>query len=225
MKKILSKFLYLINKYFTYRKYFSLYKTFKEFTMIDTNTYVGNLKLASKYKNENGVVVECGVWKGGMIAGIAKILGNNFNYYLFDSFEGLPNAKEIDGKNALLWQSDIGSEFYFDNCKISMELCDKAMKKAEIINYQIKKGWFSDSLLSFNEEITILRLDGDWYESTYICLKYLFPKVIKNGIIIIDDYYMWDGCSKAVHDYLSETKSPNRIRMTKEGICYILKES
>ena len=99
------------------------------------------------------------------------------------------------------------------------------MKKAEIDNYQIIKGWFSESLPSFKEEITILRLDGDWYKSTYTCLQYLFPKVVKNGIIIIDDYYMWDGCSKAVHDYLSEIKSPFRIRMTKEGICYMLKES
>lgn len=41
--------------------------------------------------------MECGVWRGGMIASISEILGNNREYYLFDSFEGLPQAKEIDG--------------------------------------------------------------------------------------------------------------------------------
>jgi hypothetical protein len=44
-----------------------------------------------------------------------------------------------------------------------------------------------------------------------ICLEYLFPKVIKGGLIILDDYHVWDGCSKALHDYLSKYKCSERI--------------
>jgi len=57
-----------------------------------------------------------------------------------------------------------------------------------------------------------------------ICLKHFYPKVATGGVIIIDDYPTWDGCSRAVHDYLSEIKSQSRIsRGVKYGVAYIIK--
>ena len=89
-------------------------------------------------------------------------------------------------------------------------------------NYHLVKGFFSETLPGFRASISLLRLDGDWYESTYDCFKYLYPQVQEGGLIIIDDYFSWDGCCKAVHDYLSATKSSSRIR-TKDSLCYIIK--
>ena len=54
------------------------------------------------------------------------------------------------------------------------------------------------------ESISLLRLDTDWYESTKHELTHLFPRLSKNGIIIIDDYGHWRGCKKAVDEYFSE---------------------
>ena len=65
------------------------------------------------------------------------------------------------------------------------------------------KGWFEDTVPAFAdycEDISILRLDGDLYNSTYVCLKYLYPKVIKGGLVIIDDWAL-PGCRSAVDDY------------------------
>jgi hypothetical protein len=87
----------------TYR----LYEKYSSYTMIPKNTFIENLKLCRNLSTIHGCVVECGVWRGGMIASIAEILGKDRNYYLFDSFEGLPEAKEIDGKDALAWQRNI----------------------------------------------------------------------------------------------------------------------
>jgi hypothetical protein len=67
-------------------------------------------------------------------------------------------------------------------------------------------------------------LDGDWYDSTMDCLANLFNKVNKGGIIIVDDYYVWDGCSRAVHDYLSKNNLTEKIRQSEAGICYIIKD-
>ncbi len=94
------------------------------------------------------------------------------------------------------------------------------------VKYKCIKGWFSETLKDVTGigEIALLRLDGDWYESTMDCLVALFPKVIENGIIIIDDYYAWTGCSRAVHDYLSSAQSASRIYMTPQGIAYIVKK-
>jgi O-methyltransferase len=91
--------------------------------------------------------------------------------------------------------------------------------------WRIVKGWFDNTLANyqFADEILILRLDGDWYDSTLCCLYNLFPKVRKGRIIIIDDYYTWEGCSKAVHDYLHSKNSSSQIRQWHNNVAYIVK--
>jgi O-methyltransferase len=207
--------------------YDKTYADFSSFTMIPREAYVDNLGLIEKEKQDlpSGCIVECGVWRGGMIASIATIMGNGYNYFLFDSFEGLPKAKEIDGQAAIDWQADTDSNWYFDNCKAEESYAEAAMKKAGISNYKLVRGWFSDTLpgYSFGEKICILRLDGDWYESTMDCLVNLYPLVEEKGLIIIDDYYAWEGCARAVHDYLSSNSLSARIRQFNNNICYIIK--
>jgi O-methyltransferase len=215
----------LINEKIEFASLKKVYHKFKDYTMIPEKTYLDNLRLCRGFKNKKGVVVECGVWRGGMTAGISEILGNDFEYYLFDSFEGLPQAQDIDGKAANAWQQDTKSPIYFDNCKAEIDFAINAMKLSNCSNYHIVKGWFKDTLPGFNftQPINILRLDGDWYESTMQCLENLYPKLAQNGLIIIDDYYAWDGCTRAVHDYLSKNELPDRINQTKNGVCYIIK--
>jgi hypothetical protein len=68
--------------------------------------------------------------------------------------------------------------------------------------------------------IAILRLDGDWYDSTLVVLRSLWQFMAPNGVVIIDDYYAWDGCSRAVHDFLYDIKSTARLKQS-HGICII----
>jgi len=93
------------------------------------------------------------------------------------------------------------------------------------VDYKIIKGWFDQSVGSNppGEAIAVLRLDGDWYESTMVCLEKLFPLVKEGGLVIIDDYFAWDGCSRAVHDYLSRIQSTSRIRQSPAGLAYLVK--
>jgi O-methyltransferase len=207
------------------KKLASIYEKYREFTMIQKDDFVACLKLVSEFNNIPGAIVECGVWRGGMIAGMAEIMGVERDYYLFDSFEGLPPAKEIDGKGAIAWQKDINSPGYYNNCKAEMEWAERAMKMANVPNPILIKGWFEKTVpgYSFNKPIAVLHLDGDWYDSTMICLENLFSKVVKGGLIILDDYYVWEGCSKAVHDYLSSNKRSERIERAYSSGCYLIK--
>jgi O-methyltransferase len=66
-----------------------------------------------------------------------------------------------------------------------------------------------------------LRLDGDWYDSTLVVLESLFKHLAPDGIVIVDDYYAWDGCSRAVHDFLSRNSLTARITQ-EHGICVIV---
>ena len=90
------------------------------------------------------------------------------------------------------------------------------------------KGWFQDTLPQFEPErpISVLRLDGDWYEPTVCILDNLFDRVMQGGLIMIDDYYDWDGCTRGVHHFLSKRKLTEHIRQSRNGgFAYILKRT
>ena len=100
------------------------------------------------------------------------------------------------------------------------------MKLAGANCFELVKGWFVDTLPEYRsgEPIALLRLDADWYESTMVCLENLFDRVIPGGLIIIDDYYIWDGCSRALHDFMSKRSALERIQSF-NGVCYLIKIS
>jgi O-methyltransferase len=210
----------------TFDKYALLYDRYKGYTMLPQQHFVLNLDLCNSFRQVPGDYVECGVWRGGMSAAIAEVLGEQRQLHLFDSFEGLPPAREIDGKAALAWQQNTTSPDYFDNCTADERFVKEAMTLARHENYCLYKGWFDKTLPgSIQRPIGILRLDGDWYDSTMACLDNLYPKVVAGGLIILDDYYAWDGCAKAVHDYLSKIQAPTRVFQWHNSIAYLIKRN
>jgi len=213
-------------KLFAYWKYYHVFGRFRAFTMIPVMSYIRNLAVVEQYGNVPGIVVECGVWKGGMIGGIASILGPEREYYLLDSFDGLPQAKEIDGEAALRWQGNKASPRYHDNCKATVSFAQEAMRLAGAKRFHTIKGYFDQSLSSFipDQPIAILRLDADWYNSTMTCLRHLYQFVAEGGLIILDDYYAWDGCSRALHDFLSESSLTERIYQYDNDVCFLIKK-
>lgn len=189
--------------------------------MIPTGIYAGNLRIAAQVRNVPGAIVECGTWRGGMIAGIADVLGSDRRYYLFDSFEGLPPAREIDGPAAVAWQADKASPQYLNNCTASEEEAREAMSRSPAKDYRIFKGWFDSTLSKMdpNENIALLRMDGDWYESTKCILEHLGHRIAPGGIVIEDDYFVYEGCKKAVDEYASAHNW--RIQKSRDGVCFI----
>jgi O-methyltransferase len=206
--------------------YHSLYTKYHHYTMIPKEYFMINLAICENFAATSGSFVECGVWRGGMSAAIAEILeSTKKDFHLFDSFEGLPPAKEIDGLEALQWQSDVTSPNFFDNCKADEEMAVAAMTMSNCKDYQIYKGWFDQTLPTYKGgDISILRLDADWYDSIMVCMKNLYPRVVTGGVVIIDDYYTWDGCSKAIHDYLSSVNSSSRVFQWNNEIAYLIKK-
>jgi O-methyltransferase len=160
-----------------------------------------------------------------MIAAISELTARRA--VLFDSFEGLPPARDIDGPAAMAWQSDTSGPDYHDNCSATEHEARRVMRLART-DYEIYKGWFSDTVPRYarpGNRISILRLDGDWYDSTVLCLNHLFPLVAPGGVVLIDDYGTWDGCARAVHDYLSSVNAPEPIDRTPRGVAFIVKHA
>jgi O-methyltransferase len=191
-----------------------------------------------------GDFVECGVWQGGCAAAMklaaqaGPASGQTMprTLHLFDSFEGLPPVQPIDGPMAQGWQQDVDGPIYYDNCTASLDLVQQNFQQLGLLSdsgllpVQFYPGWFEQTVLNFaaqnQTQIALLRLDGDWYESTKVCLENLYPLVSENGIVIIDDYYAWDGCAVAVHEYFGQQRLNHRIRALPDfSAAYVIKQS
>lgn len=171
-----------------------------------------------------GLLMECGVWRGG--ASMAMLLAQQAAFgrverpvYMLDSFQGLPPVTVRDGPLARKWQDGGDPDNFLDNCRAVRNELERTLGGMQFAegDYKIVEGWFDQTVPHVADEIkprsiALLRLDGDWYESTRCCLDSLVPLVSEGGIVIIDDYYAWDGCARAVHDYLSTRDAAYRIR-------------
>lgn len=181
----------------------------------DPRVFYENLMIIDHFAaHAEGSLVECGTWRGGMACAMMALAGSDREYHFFDSFEGLPDASKIDGDSALEYQENTDSPYYHDNCRADYDEFIDLIYNQHVPANQIfvYKGWFNETVNDYpGSPISVLRLDGDWYESTLICLQVLYPLVSFGGVIIIDDYEAWDGCSRAVHDYLSCIGSRSRI--------------
>jgi O-methyltransferase len=88
------------------RRLMGIYHPYQSFTMIAPETYLNNLQLIEAQAPATGCIVECGVWRGGMSAGMADRLGGTRFHDLMDSYEGLPPVQQIDGPAAVAYQAD-----------------------------------------------------------------------------------------------------------------------
>ncbi|HEY6180816.1 MAG TPA: TylF/MycF/NovP-related O-methyltransferase, partial [Terriglobales bacterium] len=92
---------------------------------------------------------------------------------------------------------------------------------------QFHVGWFQQTVPAAAQhlgQLAMLRLDGDWYESTRICLEHLYPKLNRGGVLILDDYYCWEGCRKAADEYRASHGIASRIVPVDNDCCYWIKE-
>lgn len=206
--------------------YRRIHRKYRDRTMVPESSFAKNLFLAARVVEVKGCVIECGVWRAGMSAGIAEILGSQRRYFLFDSFQGLPAPTDRDGDRASRWKSD---PHYQDNNRAAIEEARMTMRLSPASDVTFIEGWFNDTIPGFvvPEPIALLRLDGDWYESTLICLKHLFPHLAPRGIVIIDDYRAWDGCARAVNEFLGSQSDgdgmPPRLWQFGDDVYYLTK--
>jgi hypothetical protein len=164
-----------------------------------------------------GALVECGVWKGGngiiMCETLKRLGDTSRDIYLYDTYEGMVEPGKFDnqlksGENALFRWKKMMRKDRNDWCYASQDEVRNTLEATGYPKERIKivKGKVEDTLPKVQPaEISILRLDTDWYESTKCELEILYPKLIAGGLLIIDDYGSWAGSKKAVDEYFSES--------------------
>lgn len=173
----------------------------KALTMIgyDRMTNIETLITYIVKNNIEGDVIETGVWKGGACVFMKKLLqGTDRKVFVADSFEGLPKPDEK-------YPHDNGDYHHtLDFLSVNLETVKQNfLKHTTLDNVVFIKGWFKDTLHLLKNRFSIIRLDGDMYESTWDALISLYPLLTEGGYCIIDDYGGVANCPLAVDEYRS----------------------
>lgn len=200
----------------------------KKLSMVSFERLVGNV-LACKYVIDNhidGAYVECGVWRGGNSL-IAAAMFEKYNcrrdIVLFDTYEGMTKPGDFDVSCHGVSASDElkSSPKVEDGIWCIADLNDVIFnfKKLNLLHSGVKfiKGDVCETLKkseNISKNISILRLDTDWYDSTKMELEVLYPKLNVGGVLIVDDYGHWAGARKAVDEFFLERKDKPLLQYT-----------
>ena len=153
-----------------------------------------------------GDIVETGVWRGGACI-LARAVLKTYHVLdrkviLCDSFCGLPVP------DAIKYPEDSSSNFHeYSELAVSLEQVKENFRRFSLLDDQVVfvEGLFRDTMPRLNlDTISVLRLDGDMYESTIDPLHYLYDRISVGGWIIIDDYEVVPACKAAVHAFFAE---------------------
>lgn len=175
-------------------------------------------EMADKFKDSEGIFVECGTAAGAQVIAM-RVGAPNKTIHAFDSFQGIPNPSNKDDQMpGIKFLTDDERKALPDPGKqelvttgataVSVESFKEHLINSGVAldNIIIHEGWFEETIeKSDTGPIAILRLDGDLYHSTAVCLFGLFHRVVPGGCVIIDDWEL-AGSRAACIDFFGAIK-------------------
>jgi hypothetical protein len=179
----------------------------KMFALIQTVRYITRHQIP-------GDIVECGVWRGGSMQAAARTLmaagDTSRDLHLFDTYEGMPPPTERDTRkrDERTAAELLAAESPEDSKVWAVATLDDVQDGMAKVGYPAErvhfvKGKVEDTIPEHApEQISILRLDTDWYESTKHELEHLYPRLSSGGVLLLDDYGYWEGAREAVDEFL-----------------------
>jgi O-methyltransferase len=151
-----------------------------------------------------GDLIETGVWRGGacifMKANLKSRGDTTRTVWVADSFQGLPPP------NTAQFPADAGDALHVEGgLSVGADQVRHNFERYGVLDDRVKflVGWFKDTLPTAPiETLSVMRLDGDMYESTWQAIEPLYPKLSPGGFCIVDDYGSHSSqAGKAVDDY------------------------
>lgn len=170
-----------------------------------------------------GHLIETGVFRGGttiFMRGILRAWGvTDRNVYVADSFEGLPepDPDDLDDVLAHVVLDEV------DRFAVDVEAVQENFRRYDLLDDQVVfvKGFFADTLPTLAvDRFAVIRLDGDYYDSTWDALANLYPKLSVGGYAIIDDYGAPVACKRAVDTYRDEHGITDEIVEVDDQVVY-----
>lgn len=202
-----------------------IWTSVKAYTMTSQERLVSLIR-AVQYIESNqipGAIVECGVWRGGSMMAVARTLAaaetTDRDLFLFDTYSGMPDATGVDmdssNRSAEAMLADLRKRPFEEQSQNNIiALCPLEAVRANLAStgYPAERMHFIEGKVEDTipehapSDIALLRLDTDWYQSTRHELVHLFPRLVRHGILIVDDYGHWQGARLAVDRYFKENR-------------------
>jgi predicted O-methyltransferase YrrM len=155
------------------------------------------------YENsEEGNVAEAGVFRGMSSAKLNEYFHDR-KLYLFDTFAGYDSR---DSEQETNFQPIAEHHIAELNIEESSEFIVK-LRCPKRENVVVRKGWVPETLKGLEDEkFVFVFLDMNLYAPTIAALRFFAPRLSKQGIIILHDYYLelFPGIKRAVNDFSKE---------------------
>jgi asparagine synthase (glutamine-hydrolysing) len=176
---------------------------------------LGRLVVALEREDRPGVVVEAGTARGGSAIVMAAAKAAERPMKVYDVFGMIPPPSEKDGEDVHRryqrirdgGSRGVGGELYYgyrdDLYSEVRESFARCGVEAGSHRVDLVRGLFEDTI-DLDEPVALAHLDGDWYASTLVCLERLAPLLVPGGRLVLDDYYAWSGCQRAVDEYFAD---------------------
>ncbi len=197
----------------------------KRLTYLDEQAML-DLKNCIKGLEKNavpGILMEMGCALGGSGILITSNKSKERKFKIYDVFGMIPPPGEKDDKAIHDRYEEIksgkakglGQDEYYGYKedligKVSQSFTEMGVPAKEN-NVEFVQGLYEETLQGFNEPVAFAHIDCDWYDSVMVCLEAIVPKLSKNGVLVIDDYYVWKGCTEAVDDFFKDRKDEFRF--------------
>ena len=172
-------------------------------------------------ENVPGDFIETGIWRGGaciFMRGILKAYDVRDRFvWCADSFDGVPEPSLPQDSNLNL------SKSVLPVLAVPLDEVQELFQRYGLLDEQVKflEGWFKDTLGEAPiDKISILRLDGDLYESTMDALNPLYEKVQSGGFIIVDDYESCPPCKAAIIDFRQQNNIEASLKVIDKHSVY-----
>ncbi len=210
------------------------YEYENEFYLSCDKSRIGKLlahyELYKMSSDKEGDIVECGVFKGASFVRFAmfrNLFENNSSKRLigFDSFGKFPGTEfEEDKKLREHIINEAG-----ENSIAADQLIEVLKNKSCDQNIELIEGDITVTLPEYvrsnpGMKISMLNLDTDIYEPSVTILEELYPKIVSGGILILDDYNVFPGETKAVDDYFKGMDIDIKKFPFSATPCYIVKK-
>ncbi|MHB0875611.1 MAG: TylF/MycF/NovP-related O-methyltransferase [Anaerolineae bacterium] len=161
-----------------------------------------------------GTLIEAGCALGGSAIAIAAAKAQSRPLLVYDAFGMIPPPTEQDGPDgharyaviASGTASGIGGDGYYGYRHDLLTAVAQAFARygfdPEENGVRLLPGLYEDSLRP-TEPVALAHIDCDWYDSVMVCLRRIEPLLVVGGTLIVDDYFDWSGCRRAVDEYFA----------------------
>ncbi len=175
-------------------------------------------RILSELPEIRGSILECGVYRGATLLGMAHILtrrGIHARLYGLDSFEGFPRPTPEDAQPGGQLHPDVRPGALGDTSYETLEARIRLLRWQDRI--RLIKGFFEDTLGVLAEErFSLVHLDCDLYSSYKTCLEFIYPRMLRGSVIVLDDYRLpanvYPGADRAVDEFFSDKpEKPERF--------------